>query len=151
MRVDDMPAVELTIADMQHMCGVLFDIAQRHTPQTAFSDVNELVQLSQALKAAGIESRPAVKLKANLDDYSPSVTKQSAEYRLLKARYSACLSTIADLAGKRPKKNKSAFHAGVHEGLRRAAKVAIMFLDDIAANKPLLPNKLKRKTSDFVR
>jgi hypothetical protein len=142
---------ELTAADLCRLCGLLFDIAQRHTPATAFADTNELLNAAHILQSNGIEIVPLAKLRAAITDHSSALTKQSNEYRLLKARYSACLSTIADLAGKRPKKNKSAFHAGVHEGLRRAAKVAIMFLTDISENRPLLPNKLRRKNTNFVR
>jgi hypothetical protein len=141
----------LTKADLQHLCGVLFDVAQRHTPSTSFADINELLNAAQIMQSNGIPVQPVAKIKAALGDHSSSVTKQSNEYRLLKARYAACLSTIADLAGKQPVKAKSAFHSGIHEGLRRAAKIAIMFLDDIVENRPLLPKGGKMKKSDFVR
>jgi len=151
MPVTDAMAPELNTSDLKQLCSLLFDIAQRHTPNTAFADANELLNSAQIMQSNNIEIAPLAKLRAAIGDYSSAVTKQSNEYRLLKARYSACLSTIADLAGKKPKKNKSAFHAGVHEGLRRAAKIAIMFLDDISENRPLLPNKLRRKNTNFVR
>lgn len=124
--VTDAPAQNL--ADV---CSVLYDIAQRHTPSNAFQDTAELLSVSNVLRAAGVTVTPAPKINAAADDYSPAVLKQSSEYRLLRAKFAAALGTIADLGVKTPKRHKSEFHAGVNDGLRRAAKIAIMFLDEL--------------------
>ncbi len=137
--------------DLRDLCSALFDMAQRHTPSTSFAETNELIRIAKILESIGVDAVAVPKMRAAIADHSSNVTRQSSEYRLLKARYAACLSTIADLAGKKPAKAKSAFHAGIHEGLRRAAKIAIMFLDDIVENRPLEVKTSKLKKSDFVR
>lgn len=122
------PAVEQNLAAV---CGILYDIAQRHTPNNAFQDAAELLNVAKVLRDGGIAVKPAAKITASAADYSPAVLKQSAEYRLLRAKFVAALGTIADLGVKTPKRHKSEFHAGVNEGLRKAAKIAIMFLDEL--------------------
>ena len=149
--IDAAPVYEEIAVDLSQICGVLFNIAQKHTPSTSFAETNELIRIAKILESTDVPVAPAAKLRAAISDHSANVTRQSSEYRLLKARYAACLSTIADLAGKKPAKTKSAFHEGIHEGLRRAAKIAIMFLEDIVENRPLEPQNSKLKKSNFVR
>jgi hypothetical protein len=119
--------------DFAHICSTLYSLAQRHIPANAVGDVNELAHVAKLLKESGISPQIAPKISAHVDDYSSSVVKQSAEYRLIRARFAAALGTIADMGSKKIKKNKSEFHAGINEGLRRAAKIAIMFLEDLDA------------------
>lgn len=121
--------------EIEHICAVLYRIAQRHTPSNCFEDVTELLNIAKILPANKLDLAPAVKFKAAVSDHSSAVLKQSAGYRRLRASFVAALSTIADLGARRTKRNKSDFHAGVSEGLRRAAKVAIMFLNDIDNSK----------------
>jgi hypothetical protein len=147
------PAVldEQIAVDLPQICRILFDIAQLYTPASAFSDTSELLRIAKIMQDIGIPVTPLSKIKAALSDHSSNVTTQSSEYRLLKARYAACLSTIADLANKTPVRVKTVFQSGVHEGLRRAAKIAIMFLDDIMENKPLKPKNNGHKKSSLTR
>jgi hypothetical protein len=149
--IDVTPDYKEINVDLSQICSALFNIAQRYTPSTSFAETNELIRIAKILETAGVAVKPAARFCAAISDHSTNVTRQSSEYRLLKARYAACLSTIADLAGRKPFKTKSAFHEGIHEGLRRAAKIAIMFLDDIVENRPLEPQNSKLKKSDFVR
>lgn len=147
---------------LEEICCTLYSIAQRHTPTTAFADTTELVNITKLLQANNIPVQPAVKAIAATNDYSPAVLKHSEEYRLLHAKYAASLSTIADLGSRKIRKNKSEFHAGVTEGLRRAAKIAIMFLQDLDApltiaspahdaTKPKTPTAGIKSGSRFVR
>lgn len=124
----------LVDADFANICSLLYSLAQKYVPLSAVGDVNELAQVAKILQDAGIAPHIDTKLSAHVDDYSSSVVKQSAEYRLIRARFAAALGTIADMGLKKIKKNKSEFHAGINEGLRRAAKIAIMFLEDLDAN-----------------
>jgi len=117
--------------DLTAVCSALYRIAQKHVPPTAFADVNELLHVSKILAACDIPVETAVKLKAANADHIPAVARQSADYRLLRAQFRAALSTIADLGRKDSKTHKNAFHAGIHAGLRKAAKIAIMFLADL--------------------
>jgi hypothetical protein len=117
--------------NLADLCVVLYDIAQRHTPSNAFQDAAELLSVAKVLRDSGITVTPTAKINAASADYSPAVLKQSAEYRLLHAKFVAALGTIADLGAKTPKRHKSEFHAGINDGLRRAAKIAIMFLDEL--------------------
>jgi hypothetical protein len=117
--------------NLADVCAVLYSIAQRHTPSNAFQDAAELLSVSKVLREAGITVETAPKITAAANDYSPAVLKQSSAYRLLRAKFAAALGTIADLGVKTPKRHKSEFHAGVNDGLRKAAKIAIMFLDEL--------------------
>lgn len=147
-----MPAESVTYEhEIEHICSVLYSIAHRHTPTNCFADVTELLNIAKVLAGKQLNLTAAPKFKAAVTDHSSAVLKQSAEYRLLRARFVAALSTISDLGSRRTKRNKSDFHAGVSEGLRRASKVAIMFLNDIDNIKPeRLTNDKNcgRKTAD---
>lgn len=124
----------LSRTDFVQLCSSLYELAQRHVPGSAVSDVTDLVQIAKILQEADVPLKLSSKLSAHSADYSSSVVKQSAEYRLLRARYAAALGTIADMGSKKVRKTKSEFHAGINEGLRRAAEIAIMFLEDLDAN-----------------
>lgn len=116
------------------LCLSLHEIAQRHTPASCFADVNELVQITKLLQELSVPVQPATKHAAAIADHSSAVVRHSPEYRLMRARFTAALGTIADMGSRKIRKNKDQFHAGIQEGLRRAAKVAIMFLEDLDAN-----------------
>lgn len=120
--------------DLAEICTALYRIAQKHVTATAFADINELLHISKILAASDVRVETAAKLKAAVDDHIPAVAKQSADYRLLRAQFRAALSTIADLGRRDSKTHKSEFHEGVHAGLRKAAKIAIIFLDDLNDN-----------------
>lgn len=129
-----MQKTELAENDLVTICKTLYRLAQKHISASSLGDVNELVQVAKVMASHSIEAPVPAKLRAHIDDYSPSVVKQSAEYRLLRARFAAALGTIADMGSKKIRKNKSEFHAGINEGLRRASKIAIMFLEDLDSN-----------------
>lgn len=117
--------------DLAAVCHALYGIAQKHTPASAFADINELLHVAKILKAEGLPPAISAGLRANVDDHIPAVAKQSADYRMLQAQFRAALSTVADLGRKNSKTHKSDYHAGLHAGLRQAAKIAIMFLADL--------------------
>lgn len=129
------PVAAKPTSDFAELCGVLYNIAQKHVPAHCFSETSELVNIAKILQAHDIKIVPVVKLKAAMSDHSTVVAKQTVEYRMLRAKYAAALSTIADLGTRKASRNKTDFHTGVREGLRRAAKIAIMFLADIADNQ----------------
>jgi hypothetical protein len=129
-----MQTTALAKSDFDQLCSTLYSLAQKHIPASALSDVTELVHVAKILERHNIPLKIAPKIAAHATDYSSSVVKQSPEYRLMRARFAAALGTIADMGSKKIKKNKSEFHAGINEGLRRAAKIAIMFLEDLDAN-----------------
>lgn len=124
----------LAKSDLANLCATLYALAQKYIPGNALSDINTLVHIAKILKDNEMRVPVSSKLAAHAGDYAPGVVKQSAEYRLLRARFNAALGTIADMGSKRARKNKSEYHAGIHEGLRRAAKIAIMFIEDIENN-----------------
>lgn len=121
---------EAVTCDLAALCQALYRIAQKHIPATAFGDTNELLHIAKIMQDTGIPLNTAPKLKAQLADHVPAVARQSADYRMLKAQFRAALSTIADLGRKRGKTHKSEYHAGIHIGLRKAAKIAIAFLTE---------------------
>lgn len=125
---------QLVDTDFANICTTLYSLAQKHTPTSAISDVTELVQIAKILQENNVPVRLSAKMAAHSTDYSCSVVKQTPEYRLMRARFAAALGTIADMGSKKVRKSKSEFHAGINEGLRRAAKIAIMFLEDLDAN-----------------
>jgi hypothetical protein len=118
-------------ADIMDICATLYRMAQRHVPNSAANDVIQLAQITKMLRDMDIPAKLASRFKASSADYTPTLFKHSLEYRMLKARYTAALSTIADMGSKNAKKHKDEFHAGIQVGLRRAAATAIMFLRDL--------------------
>lgn len=142
MRVVYLPSMEPIVikdvmtCDLTDVCSTLFRIAQKHTPQTAFADVNELLHIVKIMESVGINPTVTAKYNAAVDDHIPAVARQSADYRKLRAQFRAALSTIADMGRKRSKTHKNAYYEGVHVGLRRAAQIAIMFLNDLNGETP---------------
>lgn len=125
---------EEVLADM---CEILFTLAQRHVPSNEHKTIAELIHVAKVLNKYGISAQFNKKLRAQRAAYeTDAVIKNSPEYRLLRAKFTACLSTIADLGQREVRQAKSEFHAGINEGLRRAAKIAIMFLEDFTENGP---------------
>lgn len=131
------------------LCVSLHEIAQRHTPANAFADVNQLIQITKIFEELAIPVQVAPKLKAKVEDHSSNVVRHTPEYRLMRARFSAALGTIADMGSRKIKKNKDQFHAGIQEGLRRAAKIAIMFLEDLD-NPTFEPRQNNAEDSDQI-
>ncbi len=143
---------------LSEICGLLFNLAQKHMPESDYEGTTELLHLAKILQQRGINPEVAIELAAPAADHSTKIVKQTPEYRTLRARFVACLSTIADLGSRDVRKSKTEFHAGVNEGLRRAAKIAIMFLDDFNENGPeamggpdATSTHAQKPGSDFVR
>lgn len=125
---------EEVLADM---CEILFRLAQRHIPNSDQKTAAELMHVAKILKKYGVNAQFNSNLRAHRAAYdTEAVIKNTAEYRALRAKFTACLSTIADLGRRDVKKSKSQFHAGINEGFRRAAKIAIIFLEDLSENGP---------------
>ena len=122
---------DVMTCDLTDVCRNLFQIAQRNTPPTSFADVNELMHIAKIMESVGMSARVEEKHKANFADHIPAVARQSADYRRLQAQFKAALSTIADMGREKSKTHKNAYYEGVHAGLRRAAQVAIIFLNDL--------------------
>ena len=138
--------------DLVEVCNALYRIAQKHTPNSAFADVNELLHVAKILKSAGATPVISPGLRAKVDDHIPAVAKQSLDYRMLQAQFRAALSTIADLGRKNSKTHKSDYHAGLHAGLRQAAKIAIMFLNDLDdAEQAISPTSDTKSRHTFIR
>lgn len=122
---------DVMVCDMAEVCQTLFRIAQKHTPAASFADVNELLHIAKIMESVGVTADVRANHRANFDDHIPAVARQSADYRRLQAQFKAALSTIADMGRKNSKTHKNEYYAGVHAGLRRAARIAIMFLNDL--------------------
>ena len=137
--------------DLTEVCKALYRIAQKHTPTSAFADVNELIHVAKILKSTGSSPAISAGLRANVDDHIPAVAKQSLDYRMLQAQFRAALSTIADLGRKNSKTHKSDYHAGLHAGLRQAAKIAIMFLNDLDDAQLVSPTSDTKSRHTFIR
>lgn len=122
---------DVMTCNLADVCRNLFRIAQRNTPPAAFADVNELMHIAKIMESVGLPARVDEKHKANFSDHIPAVARQSVDYRRLQAQFKAALSTIADMGKEKSKTHKNAYYEGVHAGLRRAAQVAIIFLNDL--------------------
>jgi len=143
---------------LSEICGLLFKLAQKHMPENDYEGAIELLHIAKIMQGRGITPAIATEREASAADYSTKVVKQAPEYRALRAKFVACLSTIADLGSREVRQSKTEFHAGVNEGLRRAAKIAIMFLDDFNENGPesmiesnAAPTNAQKPGSHFVR
>lgn len=117
--------------DLSEVCRTLFKLAQKYTPASAFADVTELTHIAKIMESVGIQSDIEAKHAAKIADHVPAIARQSADYRRLQAQFKAALSTIADMGSKENRRHKNAYYEGVYAGLRRAARVAIIFLNDI--------------------
>jgi hypothetical protein len=141
------------------MCEILFSVAQRHVSNNDHKTIAELAHVAKILNKYGVPTTFNKKLAAQRAAYSTeAVIKNTQEYRMLRAKFTACLSTIADLGQREVRQAKSQFHAGINEGLRRAAKIAIMFLEDFndngleaMADVRAASAALCKSTNDFVR
>jgi len=146
-------------SDLSAICGVLHKIARKHTPNTALSDLYKLKQITKLLQNPYIPITVTEPPPSGRPDHDSTLFKHSIEYRLLRARYSAALSTIADLGARIVRKHKDEFHAGIYVGLRRAAEKAIMFLEDLDNSsladedniKPDNTGGKRNNHNDFVR
>lgn len=143
---------------LSEICEVLFNLAQRHVPTSDYEATTELLHIAKILQHRGAQPAVTAGLAAQIADHSTVIVKQSPEYRALRAKFVACLSTIADLGNREVRQSKTPFHAGVNEGLRRAAKIAIMFLDDFNENGPESmatindsKTSAQKPGSDFIR
>jgi len=140
---------------LAEMCEILLCLANKSVSKNDHKTMAELLHVSAVLKKYGVSAPLSEKREAQADDYVPeTVIKNTPEYRALRAKFVACLSTIADMGNRNVKKAKSPFYAGINEGLRRAAKIAIMFLDDFNENGPesmASVTTATRQQNNFVR
>ena len=124
------------VFELMTLCKTLYSLAQKYVPHTpaAFHDFSAFLQVSNKLQRLGmqltLDPRVAAKVKAT----DNSAVTSSLEYRMLRNKFIAALTTIADLTLK-PENEKAVpengYQRGVREGYRRASEVAILFLDDV--------------------
>lgn len=121
------------IAELKQLCAVLHGLSQKYIPHTlhALRDRNTLLQATKSFKRLGLAHEVAPEMQAAETTTDNAIILSSIEYRTLYNKTVAALATIADLGIKTAPPGSPDFQRGVHEGYRRCADVAILFLDDI--------------------
>jgi hypothetical protein len=119
--------------ELQNICVVLHHLAQKYVPNSvqSFCDFDSLKHATRALQRLGSNIKLAAHLTAPVKSLEKSAVTNSVEYRTLRNKYIAALSTIADITAKNTPPGHPEYQRGVREGYRRASDVAILFLEDI--------------------
>jgi hypothetical protein len=122
------PSLELV-----NLCLLLHDIAQKYVPRTpqAFRDFDALTHATKALQRLKLSPTLAADLCAPTQTAEQTIITNSPEYRRLRNKFIAALSTIADMTDKNNPPGNPDYQRGVREGYRRASDIAILFLEDI--------------------
>jgi hypothetical protein len=112
---------------------VLQHLAQKYVPNSAqsFCDFDALKHATRSLQRLGSSIKVAAHLAAPVKSVEKAAVTNSVEYRTLRNKYIAALSTIADITAKNTPPGHPEYQRGVREGYRRASDVAILFLEDI--------------------
>lgn len=120
-------------SEIVNLCLLLHDIAQRHVPRTpqAFRDFDALTHATKALQRMQLAPVVAADMCAPTQTVDNAVVVNSPEYRSLRNKFIAVLSTIADMTDKNNPPGNPDYQSGVREGYRRASDIAILFLEDI--------------------
>lgn len=121
-------------AVLRRTCYLLHALAQKYISDspTTFDDYTCLMHCTKLLQSIGLKPESNPFLNTAVTTLGPEIIRNSFEYRHLRNKILASLSTIADLTGRAVSSGNPDFQRGMREGYRRASEVAIMFLDDIA-------------------
>ena len=119
--------------ELARICSALHRLAQKYVPNTpqAFSDFDELLQVTHTMRQLGVVPSLAAKIKAAATTTDNAAVLSSRDFRNLRNKAVAALATIADFTSKNTPPGTADYQNGVREGYRRASDVAILFLDDI--------------------
>lgn len=126
------PQNRTAVAALRNVCYALLRIVQRHVTRTsrAHSDYAEVLQLVRILRELGFKPPQNEEFAAESQAVSPAAILNSRDYRYMRNRAIACLSTIADLTEKPPSSGTPDYQRGMREGYRRASEIAAKFLAD---------------------
>jgi hypothetical protein len=120
-------------SELISVCLILHEIAQKYVPRTpqAFRDFDALTRATSALRRLQLAPNVSADLCAHTNTADKSMIINSPEYRCLRNKFIAALSTIADMTDKNNPPGSPEYQSGVREGYRRASDIAILFLNDV--------------------
>ena len=122
---------EVTAEDLRDLCVLLHDLARKHVAAASFQDFNTRQRCTKLLEALGVLDSNAAATCARTLDHDATLVLRSPPYRRLRAHAIAGLSTVADLAGRAPRKGTRDYQKGVREAFQQASNIAAVFLDEI--------------------
>ncbi len=124
-------ADKVTIEDLRDLCVLLHDLAKKHVTATSFQDFNTRQRCTKLLESLGVLSGSPADTCARAIDHDATLVLRSPPYRRLRAHAIAGLATVADLAGRAPRKGTRDYQKGVREAFQQASDIAAVFLDEI--------------------
>lgn len=111
---------------LRAICVVLQAIAQKHVPDAATEDKTNLAQCLKLLREFGVAVKINPKQLAFF--HERDIDKNTASYRRLRSTAFAGLATLADLDKSFRGPPSTEYYRGVHDGCRKASKIAEKFL-----------------------
>jgi hypothetical protein len=114
------------LTTLRAICVVLQALAQKHVPDTAIEDKVNLVQCLKLLREFGVDVTINAKQLAFF--HERDIDKNTVSYRRLRSTALAGLSTLADLDKSFRGPPSTEYYRGVHDGCRKASKIAEKFL-----------------------
>lgn len=127
----DCPAEEVTADDLRDLCVLLHDLARKHVSAASFQDFKTCQRCTKLLETLGVLGSGAADTCARTLDHDATLVLRSPPYRRLRAHAIAGLATVADLAGRAPRKGTRDYQKGVREAFQQASTIAAVFLDEI--------------------
>lgn len=129
------PKNRTVIAALRNICYALYSLAQKYVPNSpkTFTDYSELLQCAKMLQEMGLRPPVDAATTSHVAAVDAKIVLNSFEYRNLRNRVIACLSTVADLTEKPTATGSADYQAGMREGYRRASTIAANFLADFGA------------------
>ena len=126
------PKNRTAVAVLRNVCYALLRIVQKHVTRASRSqsDYADVLQLVRILQELGFKPPQNEEFAAEGRAISAAAVLNSRDYRYLRNRAIACLSTIADLTEKPPSSGTPDYQRGMREGYRRASEIAAKFLAD---------------------
>lgn len=120
-------------SELQELCLLLHQLAQKYVTRSNFQDFDLLVQCTHLLQEKQITPPITADLVSPVANYNPAVVTSAPQYRLMRNRAMAALATIADLSHKAPSKGSPDYQQGMRDGFETASNIAVFFLEDLEA------------------
>ncbi len=124
-------SIKNQLDSVTELCHMMHQLASKYVPRSAFNDFEYLVQGTKVLQELQVPLTIADNIKAPLTEYNAAVVLHAPQYRLLRNRALAALTTIADLSSKSPAKGSTDYQKGMRDGFEYASDIAIFFLEDL--------------------
>jgi hypothetical protein len=113
------------------LCLLLYSLARKHVSPASFADFCSLARCTKLLQDAGLRVDVSPEMQAHVADAKTVLVTAAPEYRLLRSRAIAGLSTVADLTTKLPAKGSRDYQRGMRDAYQQASDIADLFLKEL--------------------